>query len=135
MFGLVFFVTLTVNKSFNYTLHLLTFSSLFLWFLTPVGFFLLLVSGGFLGFFVGFFFLRPVSGNFYSLLCIFFNTSLFLLDKAEGSMLSLHYESTVSMKIVSANPGLSDMFDITKSAVAFYKALDLMPPDLLIQLV
>lgn len=84
-------------------------------------------------FFFGFF--PTILGNFHSLFCIFFNTSLFLLDKAEGSMLSLHDESTISMKIVSANPGLSDMFDIMKSAVAFYKALDLVPPDLLIQLV
>lgn len=49
--------------------------------------------------------------------------------------MSLHSEATIFVKMVSANPGLRDMFSNIKSAVTvylhFYKALDLVPPDLL----
>lgn len=49
--------------------------------------------------------------------------------------MSLHYEATLSVKMVSAHPGLRDMFSNIKSAITvylhFYKALDLVLPDLL----
>lgn len=60
-----------------------------------------------------------------------------LLGKAKAPLITLCYENTTSIKIVSASPGFRDLLDNIKSAVAVYlcfsEALDLVTPDLLIK--